>query len=171
MPIKKSDLYSSLWASCDELRGRSDIGARINTQIIAPLVDANKGLARSDFPNFNDPANLGESAELVERLTKGTGQLNRREALHDAGGKVRPSWPADSVVTAVFSECQWYRYQLREIWDPAKPLVLWILMNPSVACTDYSDPTLRKTGKNMLSQTLALTIRAGLGDQSPDPGD
>ena len=30
--------------------------------------------------------------------------------------------------------------------------------------------TLRKTGKNVLSQTLALTIRAGLGDQSPDPG-
>jgi hypothetical protein len=23
---------------------------------------------------------------------------------------------------------------------------MWILMNPSVACTDYSDPTLRKTG-------------------------
>jgi len=31
--------------------------------------------------------------------------------------------------------------------------------------------TLRKTGKNILSQTLTLTIRAGLGDQSPDPGD
>jgi hypothetical protein len=31
--------------------------------------------------------------------------------------------------------------------------------------------TLRKTGKNLASQTLALTIRAGLGDQSPDPGD
>ena len=30
--------------------------------------------------------------------------------------------------------------------------------------------TLRKTGKNILSQSLALTIRAGLGDQSPDPG-
>jgi hypothetical protein len=30
--------------------------------------------------------------------------------------------------------------------------------------------TLRKTGKSLLSQTLALTIRAGLGDQSPDPG-
>jgi len=30
--------------------------------------------------------------------------------------------------------------------------------------------TLRKTGKNVLSQTLALTIRAGIGDQSPDPG-
>ena len=24
MPIKKSDLYSSLWASCDELRGGMD---------------------------------------------------------------------------------------------------------------------------------------------------
>jgi hypothetical protein len=73
--------------------------------------------------------------------------MSRCESLHDPGGKVRPAWPADSVVTVVFSECQGYRYQLREVWDPAKPLVLWILMNPSVACTDYSDPTLRKTGK------------------------
>ena len=24
MPIKKSDLYASLWASCDQLRGRMD---------------------------------------------------------------------------------------------------------------------------------------------------
>ena len=30
--------------------------------------------------------------------------------------------------------------------------------------------TLRKTGKDALSQTLSLTIRAGIGDQSPDPG-
>lgn len=67
--------------------------------------------------------------------------------VHDPGGKVRPAWPADSHVTAVFSDCQQYRYQLREIWDPARPLVLWLLMNPSVACLDYSDPTLRKTGK------------------------
>ena len=66
---------------------------------------------------------------------------------HDPGGKVRPAWPADSTVTAVFSECQRYRYQLQEIWDPSKPLVLWLLMNPSVACMDHSDPTLRKTGK------------------------
>ena len=31
--------------------------------------------------------------------------------------------------------------------------------------------TLRKSGKNMMSQTLTMTIRAGLGDISPDPGD
>lgn len=72
-------------------------------------------------------------------------QKSARE--HDAGGKSRPAWSADSIVTAMFSECGRYRYQLREIWDPAKPLVLWLLMNPSVACLDFSDPTLRKTGK------------------------
>src|SRR5450756_800481 len=119
MPIKKSDLYSSIWASCDELRGgmdasqykdyvlfmlfikyitdkygnssdfappvtipkgasftdmialkgKPDIGDKINTQIIQPLIDANARLARSDFPNFNDPEKLGEGAALVERLT------------------------------------------------------------------------------------------------------
>ena len=96
MAIKKSDLYSSLWASCDELRGgmdasqykdyvlfmlfikyvsdkygdsddfappvvipkgasfkdmvalkgKPDIGDKINTQIIQPLIDANQRLAR-----------------------------------------------------------------------------------------------------------------------------
>src|SRR5215210_1775370 len=105
MAIKKSDLYASIWASCDELRGgmdasqykdyvlfmlfikyisnkygnsddfappvtvpkgasftdmialkgKSDIGDRINTQIIQPLIDANDRLARTDFPDFNDP--------------------------------------------------------------------------------------------------------------------
>src|SRR5215210_9535594 len=119
MAIKKSDLYASLWASCDELRGgmdasqykdyvlfmlfikyisdkygnsddfappvtiptgasftdmialkgKSDIGDRINTRIIQPLIDANARLARSDFPDFNDPNKLGEGQAMVDRLT------------------------------------------------------------------------------------------------------
>ena len=119
MAIKKSDLYSSLWASCDELRGgmdasqykdyvlfmlfikyvtdkygdstdfaspvtiskgssfkdmlalrgKSDIGDKINTQVIAPLVRTNDRLARSDFPDFNDSNKLGEGQAKVERLT------------------------------------------------------------------------------------------------------
>ena len=119
MAIKKSDLYSSLWASCDELRGgmdasqykdyvlfmlfikyvtdkygnsihfappvtipkgasfndmlelrgQSDIGDKINTQVIAPLVQANDRLARSDFPDFNDSNKLGEGQAKVDRLT------------------------------------------------------------------------------------------------------
>ena len=119
MAIKKSDLYSSLWASCDELRGgmdasqykdyvlfmlfikyisdkygnsddfappvtipiggsftdmialkgKSDIGDKVNTQIIQPLIDANARLGRSDFPDFNDPNKLGEGQAMVDRLT------------------------------------------------------------------------------------------------------
>lgn len=119
MALKKSDLYSSLWASCDELRGgmdasqykdyvlfmlfikyisdkyaesddfappvvipkgssfkdmialkgKSDIGDKFNTQIIQPLIDANTRLARSDFPDFNDPNKLGEGKEKVDRLS------------------------------------------------------------------------------------------------------
>jgi len=118
MAIKKSDLYSSIWASCDELRGGmdasqykdyvlfmlfikyvsdkyadydgfeppiiipkgasfkdmaalkgdSDIGNKINTQVIQPLIDANTRLARSDFPDFNDPNKLGDGQTRVERL-------------------------------------------------------------------------------------------------------
>ena len=118
MAIKKSDLYSSIWASCDELRGGmdasqykdyvlfmlfikyvsdkyadydgfeppivipkgasfkdmvalkgdSDIGNKINTQVIQPLIDANTRLARSDFPDFNDPNKLGDGQARVERL-------------------------------------------------------------------------------------------------------
>lgn len=66
--------------------------------------------------------------------------------VHDAGGRSRPAWPPDSSVTAIFSTCGRYRYQLRETWDPSRPLVLWLLMNPSVACIEHGDPTLRKTG-------------------------
>jgi type I restriction enzyme M protein len=119
MAIKKSDLYSSIWASCDELRGgmdasqykdyvlfmlfikyisdkygnsddfappvtipkgasfkdmvalkgKSDIGDKINIQIIQPLIDNNVRLARSDFPDFNDPNKLGEGQAMVDRLT------------------------------------------------------------------------------------------------------
>src|SRR5258708_12967488 len=51
------------------LRGKSDIGDKINTQVIAPLVQANDRLARSDFPDFNDSNKLGEGQGKVERLT------------------------------------------------------------------------------------------------------
>jgi type I restriction enzyme M protein len=120
MPLKKSDLYASLWASCDALRGGMDasmykdyvlfmlfikyvsdkyanstdfapavviptgasfadmarmkghpnIGDRINTQVIQPLIDANsRSLARSDFPDFNDKTKLGDGKEMVDRLS------------------------------------------------------------------------------------------------------
>ena len=113
MAIKKSELYSSLWASCDELRGgmdasqykdyvlvmlfikyvsdkyagqpfapiqvpqgagfadmvalkgKPDIGDRINKEIIARLEQANRITIKADF---NDPALLGSGKEMVDRL-------------------------------------------------------------------------------------------------------
>ena len=129
MAIKKSDLYSSLWASCDELRGgmdasqykdyvlfmlfikyisdkygnsddyappvviprgasfsdmvalkgKPDIGDRINTQVIQRLIDFNARLARSDFPDFNNPNKLGEGAAMVERLSNLIGIFQKPE--------------------------------------------------------------------------------------------
>jgi type I restriction enzyme M protein len=129
MALKKSDLYASLWASCDELRGgmdasqykdyvlfmlfikyisdkygnsddyapsvnipkgasfkdmialkgKPDIGDKINTRIIQPLIDANERLARSDFPDFNDPNKLGEGQAMVDRLTNLIGIFQKPE--------------------------------------------------------------------------------------------
>src|SRR5437764_1171553 len=50
------------------LKGKDDIGDKINTQVIQPLIDANTRLARSDFPDFNDPNKLGDGQARVERL-------------------------------------------------------------------------------------------------------
>jgi len=119
MALKKSDLYASIWASCDELRGgmdasqykdyvlfmlfikyisdkysdsqsfappviipkgasfkdmvalkgNSNIGEKINTQIIQPLINENTKLSGGDFPNFNDSTKLGEGNDKVERLS------------------------------------------------------------------------------------------------------
>src|SRR5580693_1253174 len=51
------------------LKRKSDIGNKINIQVIQPLIDANARLARSDFPDFNDPNKLGEGSAKVERLS------------------------------------------------------------------------------------------------------
>ena len=48
-------------------KGKTDIGDKINTQIIQPLIDANARLARSDFPNLNDPNKFGEGKDMVEK--------------------------------------------------------------------------------------------------------
>ena len=50
------------------LKGKDDIGDKINTQVIQPLIDANSRLARSDFPDFNDSNKLGDGAQKVEKL-------------------------------------------------------------------------------------------------------
>lgn len=48
------------------LKGKREIGDRINREIIAPLASANH---LPDMPDFNDSTNLGSGREMVNRLT------------------------------------------------------------------------------------------------------
>ena len=65
---------------------------------------------------------------------------------HDPGGKVLLRIPAHWKSSAVFSPCERYRYELSRIWnDVERPrLVLWLMMNPSVADLEITDPTVAK---------------------------
>jgi len=67
------------------LKGRADIGDKINTQVIQKLIDANTKLARSDFPDFNDPNKLGEGAAMVERLGNLIAIFEMRHFAQDSG--------------------------------------------------------------------------------------
>jgi type I restriction enzyme M protein len=51
------------------LKGKPDIGDRINKHIVAPLAKAYQQLSQADFPDFNDAAKLGSGKEMVDRLT------------------------------------------------------------------------------------------------------
>src|SRR5690606_8031440 len=57
------------FADMTALKGKANIGDRINTEVIQPLVDANESLARTDFPDFNDPNKLGEGDDQVATLS------------------------------------------------------------------------------------------------------
>lgn len=45
---------------------------------------------------------------------------------------------------AIISDCERYRFQLWRIWDNSKPLILWIMHNPSTADETKDDPTIRR---------------------------
>lgn len=45
------------------------------------------------------------------------------------------------VKSARFSEFRKYRYLLNRIWSRKKPIVFFVLLNPSTADENYNDPT------------------------------
>lgn len=45
---------------------------------------------------------------------------------------------------AVLDEAKKYRYDLWRIWDSAKPLLGYVMLNPSTADWTHDDPTIRK---------------------------
>jgi type I restriction enzyme M protein len=87
--IKKSQIYSSLWASCDGLRGGMDasqykdyvlvlLGEKINITI-SKLAEANDLKGVIDVADFNDPDRLGSGKEMVDRLSTLISIFNRPE--------------------------------------------------------------------------------------------
>jgi hypothetical protein len=79
---------------------------------------------------------------------------------HDPGGKTFRKWSPDSVVsTRLAGVANCLRYELSEIWNAKRPLVLWLLMNPSIASIAWADPTLSRTS----TFTRSWTANDGLG--------
>ncbi|MCK0101966.1 type I restriction-modification system subunit M [Pseudohalocynthiibacter sp. F2068] len=61
------------------LKGNPNIGEKINTQVIQSLIEANSKLARSDFPDFDDPTKLGEGDAKVKRISNLIGIFQKPE--------------------------------------------------------------------------------------------
>lgn len=73
-----------------------------------------------------------------------------------------PHWPMitrthlkdDAASTAIYSDCEAYRYQLTRIWDDAGPKALFIMLNPSTATEVQNDPTVERCERR--SRTLGF---------------
>lgn len=50
----------------------------------------------------------------------------------------------DAESTAVYSDCERYRYLLTRTWDPAGKRALFIMLNPSTATEIQNDPTVER---------------------------
>ncbi|WP_323783978.1 DUF1643 domain-containing protein [Thalassovita sp.] len=50
----------------------------------------------------------------------------------------------DAQSTALYSDCERYRYRLTRIWDPAGRKALFIMLNPSTATEIQNDPTVER---------------------------
>jgi len=50
----------------------------------------------------------------------------------------------DAPSTAVYSDCERYRYSLTRVWDSAAPRVVFAMLNPSTATEQANDPTIER---------------------------
>ncbi|KIN63169.1 DUF1643 domain containing protein [Sulfitobacter noctilucicola] len=50
----------------------------------------------------------------------------------------------DAASTAVYSDCERYRYSLTRVWEPAGERVLFVMLNPSTATEVQNDPTVER---------------------------
>jgi hypothetical protein len=69
------------------LKGKPDVGDRINTDIIAPLAKANQ---LSDMPDFNDAGKLGTGKEISREMTRAFSWYSLAETLLSFAWAVEP---------------------------------------------------------------------------------
>lgn len=50
----------------------------------------------------------------------------------------------DAPSTAVYSDCETYRYSLTRVWDVSGPKVMFVMLNPSTATEVQNDPTIER---------------------------
>lgn len=50
----------------------------------------------------------------------------------------------DAPSTAVYSDCERYRYSLTRVWDESAGKVLFVMLNPSTATEVQNDPTVER---------------------------
>ena len=50
----------------------------------------------------------------------------------------------DALSTAVYSDCERYRYLLTRVWNPDGPRALFVMLNPSTATEKQNDPTVER---------------------------
>ena len=50
----------------------------------------------------------------------------------------------DAHSTAVYSDCERYRYLLTRVWEPAGRKALFVMLNPSTATEVQNDPTVER---------------------------
>ncbi|WP_018979735.1 DUF1643 domain-containing protein [Saccharibacter floricola] len=67
------------------------------------------------------------------------------EKTHHVGSSTPLRLADDIVSTAIYDGPQdCYRYSLKRVWDATRPLIMWVMMNPSVATEVGDDRTVAK---------------------------
>ena len=62
----------------------------------------------------------------------------------------------DAPSTAVYSDCERYRYLLTRVWEPAGRKALFIMLNPSTATEVQNDPTVDRCDRR--ARTLGFGV-------------
>lgn len=56
----------------------------------------------------------------------------------------RHATPDGIPSSAIYSNCETYRYALTRVWDDALPRLLYVMLNPSKATEAQNDPTIER---------------------------